>query len=383
MKTHSKNEAIQIAKVLKALIELNKVSKILDSFIPAFLNKTIHKDDGRAYLHGNFNLGSVKSGRMSSNNPNMQNLPSGSGYAKFIKSCFKAPKGYLLVTADFKALEAVINALLTKDPNKLKVYTEGFDSHCLNTYTYWKDKFTNLDPNNPEHINNIANTHEKDRSKSKAVTFALQFFGTYRTLMNNSGFSEEEAKSIVKNYEELYQTSIDWVNNKLKEASETGYVEGAFGLKLRTPVMKQVLWGSNKVPYEASAESRTAGNMLSGQSFGLLNNRAQNAFMELVYRSKHRLDILPIAAIHDALYFMIKKDAEVLKFTNDNLIECMEWQDDPNIYHDKVKLGAELEIMYPTWADSIGLPNKASIEDIEDVLMCIDICESTQNEKSK
>ncbi len=69
MQNFTKQKAIERVKVLKALIELNKVSKILDSFIPAFKDKTIDKGDGRVWLHGNFNLGSVKSGRMSSNNP--------------------------------------------------------------------------------------------------------------------------------------------------------------------------------------------------------------------------------------------------------------------------------------------------------------------------
>ena len=363
-----KSKAIERAKVLKALIELNKVSKILDSFLPVFKEKTIPKED-RVWLHGNFNLGSVKSGRMSSNSPNMQQIPSsGSIYAKPIKKCFKAPEGWLLVSADFNALEARINALLTKDPMKLQVYTRGYDSHSFNTYVYWKDKFPHIDPNDPESINSLATTNKPDRQKSKTVTFALQFFGTYHTLMNNSGFSMSEAKGICKNYEEIYKASIDWVNQELTKASKTGYVTGAFGLKLRTPIMKQVLWGSKKMPYEASAESRTAGNMLSGQSFGLLNNRAQNEFMSRVYKSKHRLDIQPIAAIHDAVYFMVKRDAETVKFVNDNLIECMEWQDDPAIYHDQVKLGAELVIHYPSWADEIPIPNKATLDQIKEIV---------------
>ena len=359
---NSREEVIKKAKILKALIELNKVGKILDSFIPVFLDKTIKKSDGSYYLHGSYNLGSVKSGRMSSNNPNMQQIPSsGTVYAKPIKKCFKPPKGWLLVSADFNALEARINALLTKDPMKLQVYTEGFDSHSFNTYVYWKDKFPHIDSTKSDQINSIANTNKSDRQKSKAVTFALQFFGTYKTLVNNSGFSEEEAKTICKNYEDIYKASITWVNQELSKASKNGYVTGAFGLKLRTPIMKQVLWGSKKVPYEAQAESRTAGNMLSGQSFGLLNNRSQNEFLTRVTNSKFALDIKPVAAVHDSVYFLIKKDYNVLHWVNDNLIECMEWQDDPAIYHDKVKLGAQLVVHYPTWAEEITIPNKIDL----------------------
>jgi len=100
----TREEAIEKAKVLKALIELNKVSKILDSFIPNFLNKTISKKD-KVYLHGGFNPTGTVSGRMSSSGPNLQQLPStGSIYAKPIKKCFQAPAGWLMVGADFNAL---------------------------------------------------------------------------------------------------------------------------------------------------------------------------------------------------------------------------------------------------------------------------------------
>jgi DNA polymerase I-like protein with 3'-5' exonuclease and polymerase domains len=118
----TREEAIQKAKILKDLIELNKVSKILDSFIPNFLNKTIPKQD-KVYLHGNFNLGGTVSSRLSSSKPNLQQIPStGSVYAKPIKKCFQAPSSWLMVGADFSSLEDRISALTTKDPNKLAVY---------------------------------------------------------------------------------------------------------------------------------------------------------------------------------------------------------------------------------------------------------------------
>ena len=64
-----KAEAIEIAKLLKALIELSAVEKILSTFISAFKEKSILKDDGYYYLHGNWNLGGTVSGRLSSSNP--------------------------------------------------------------------------------------------------------------------------------------------------------------------------------------------------------------------------------------------------------------------------------------------------------------------------
>lgn len=111
----------KVKDILESLSELKKVDKILTGFIPALLNAE-EGEDGWHYLCGFFNLGGTVSGRLSSNNPNLQNLPATGPLAKLIKSCFKAPPGWIFTGIDFHSLEDRISALTTKDPNKLKVY---------------------------------------------------------------------------------------------------------------------------------------------------------------------------------------------------------------------------------------------------------------------
>ena len=187
--------------------------------------------------------------------------------------------------------------------------------------------------------------------------------GTHITLVRNLGFPEPQAKQIEKAYHDLYVVSDQWVQAKLDEAAQRGYVEVAFGLRVRTPLLAQVIRGHRTTPYQAEAEARTAGNAL-GQSYGLLNNRAANAFMEKVWASKHRTSILPIAQIHDAIYLLIRDDLEVVEWVNENLIAEMQWQELPEIQHDTVKLGAELDLLWPSWAHPVTLPNEASAEKI-------------------
>lgn len=201
--------------------------------------------------------------------------------------------------------------------------------------------------------------------KSTNLRSYLAYGGTYITLMKNCGFDLDTAKKIEANYHELYKESDDWVQSNLKQATVDGYITGAFGLKVRTPLLQQSIF--THLSTEAQAESRTAGNAL-GQSYGLLTNRAMNEFMDRVYDSKHKLDIKPVAMIHDATYFLAKNNPEVVKWLNDNLIDCMEWQELEEIKHDKVKLGAELEIYYPDWSNPIPVPNRASIQTITDIL---------------
>ena len=90
--------------LLQALIDYSAVEKILSAFIPTF-KKATPASDGRRYIYGNFNLGGTVSGRLSSSKPNLQQIPAtGSKYAKLIKSCFQAPKGWLWVGLDYASL---------------------------------------------------------------------------------------------------------------------------------------------------------------------------------------------------------------------------------------------------------------------------------------
>lgn len=246
--------------------------------------------------------------------------------------------------------------------------TEGYDGHCLRAYYYFRDRMPDIDPTSVESINSIKKKYPELRQDSKAPTFALTYGGTYITLMKNCGFSEEQAKSIEANYHELYKESDEWVKERLAKACDDGFVELAFGLKLRTPLLKQSILGNRSTLHQAEAEARTAGNALSGQSYGLLNNRAAVAFMKRVWASKWRTSIQPVALIHDAIYLLIDDDIECLEWVNKTLIEEMSWQELPEIAHDTVKLGAELDVFYPSWENEITLPNNATQQEIKDVI---------------
>jgi DNA polymerase-1 len=207
-------------------------------------------------------------------------------------------------------------------------------------------------------INSIEVKYGPLRQKSKVPTFALTYDGTPNTLVTGSGLSITEAKAIYNAYHELYGVSDAWVAAKLDQAAKDGYITAAFGLRVRTPLLKQVIRKTSKTPYEAEAEGRSAGNAL-GQSWCLLNSRAGSEFMGLVRASDHRLDIRPSAQIHDAQYFLIRDDTSVVKYVNHHLVAASFWQDDPEIQHDEVKLGGGLSLFHPSWADEIKIPNGA------------------------
>jgi len=356
--------------LLTALVEYGKVNKILNTFLPAF-EEGILKADGSRYLHGSFNLGGTVSGRLSSSEPNMQNLPANSVFGKQIKQCFQAPHGWLLVGADFNSLEDMISALTTKDPNKLKVYTDGFDGHSLRAAMYFRDQLPHIDMSDPQSVNQLKKQDHPLRQDSKAPTFLLTYGGTYHGMMSNLGWDKEKSQAIEANYHELYVVSDDYIQKRLHQAAKDGFVDVAFGLRVRTPLLKQVIFGSSQMPYEAAAEGRTAGNAM-GQSYGLLNNRAAVAFMQKVWASKYRHDIKPVGLIHDAIYLLIRDDVNVVEWANRELIAAMQWQELPEIQHPTVKLGAALDIFWPTWAHATTLPNEADRQTI------INVCNQTK-----
>jgi DNA polymerase I len=381
---HAKDQSQK--DLLAAFIIYGKVTKILSAFIPAF-EEAINKDPSQpdvVWLHGSFNLGGTVSGRLSSSDPNLQNIPANTrvkiggveiDLGKLVKTCFVGPAGWLFTGADFNSLEDYISALTTKDPNKLAVYEKGFDGHALRAVSYFREEdpeLAKIDINDPAQVNLLKKNNHPLRQESKAPTFLLTYGGTYHGMMANLGWSEEKSKKIEAAYHELYKVSDEYVRARLEQASKDGFVAVAFGLKVRTPLLKQVVFGSRTMPYEAAAEGRTAGNAL-GQSYGLLNNRAAMAFFKRVWNSPYRYKILPVALIHDAIYILIADDLEVVTWANKALIEEMRWQELPEIQHPTVKLGAALDVFWPSWAKATTLPNDADPQTI------LKVCRETKD----
>lgn len=212
-------------------------------------------------------------------------------------------------------------------------------------------------------INSIQKKHKFLRQNSKPVTFALQYQGTHYTLMKNSGFSEEEAIEIERNYHESYKESKKWLDKEINKARKYGFVIGAFGLKIRTPILHQTVGGIKKELPIAKAEARTAGNAIQ-QSWCLLNNRALTEFLRKLRKSEYATRIRPCALIHDALYFLVDNDPDVVIWLNDNLIPCLNWNNHPAIYDPDVGLEGELSLFVPTWNNEIPLPNNITKDEL-------------------
>jgi len=355
----------EVKALIVAFIDLAKVSKIITSFIPAFKGAVL-KEDGYHYLHGSFNAVGTLSARLSCSAPNLQTIPSGSKFAKLIKDCFVAPDNYLFCGSDYNALESTVGAKLTQDPNRMKIFTEGWDSHCFNTFYYKMVDMPDIVPT-VQSVNSIKKLYPDARQDSKPVTFSLDYLGTWMTVRKSTGKTKKESIAIYDNYHNLYQVSDAWRDAHIEKAESCGFVTGAFDLRVRTPVIQQSLMNDRATTAAAEAEKRSAGNALT-QSYCILNSRSSIEFMERVRVSKYALDIKPVALIHDALYLLVRDDLEIIKWVNDNLVDCMSWNDLPELQQDSIPLGGELDIHFQSWKNPVTIPNHASIEQIIEVV---------------
>ena len=350
----------QIA-VMKAMLDWRDAQKLLTAFFPALLSSP-QAEDGWHYLCGSYNIGGTLSCRLSSSGPNMQNQPSsGARFAKVYKYMFVAPPGWVFVGADFNALEDRIDALKTKDPNKLKVYTDGFDGHSWRACFYFSDKIHGIDIHDPVSVKTVGKLFPAERQDSKAPYFALTYQGTWKTLVKNCGFTIDTAKKIEQGHKEMYKVAEQATREKLTLASKQGYLDVAFGVRVRTPLLQK--YGLSLS--HSQAEGRTVGNAW-GQSYGLLNTRAGTAFLRRV-RAENR-SVYPCAQIHDAQYFMVPREPELIQWVNKHLTDEMRWQELDEIRHPDVGLSGELDVFRFSWAKGHTLKNNASLQDVTEIL---------------
>jgi len=350
------------AELLQLLLTVSEASKVTTTFLKAFKELSVEAEDGTWRIHGDYKLTGTVSGRLSSANPNLQNLPSNSQYGKLIKGLFPAPDGFVYAGSDYNALETRVAAIISKDTALRKILLEGYDSHSLYTSVYFEDELRERGlPNGPDITAEESLVIKEEapdlRQQSKTVTFALQYGGTYMTVAKSLGVSQARAEEIVASYHALHSGVTGYYATKTAEAEDTGYYSIKNGLKLRAPGLRSL----DDTVVEKTIRSAT--NALF-QGLGMLTVDAMNVFQDAI--EEHEMDskVQMVNTIHDAIYLYVEEDADTIKWVNDTLMEIMckdftEGQDIP--------LEAELDIGY-SWVQQVTIANGEATEAIVTVL---------------
>lgn len=164
--------------VIPLLLDYAKVDKLIGTYVDGLLPHI--RPDGR--IRSSLNIAGARSGRMSSSNPNLQNIPSGGQYAKMAKSIFNVPPGHVMLQLDYSQLEVRIAAMLSQDTNLIQAYVDGVDVHRRTA-----SKAFHV----PEH-----DITKDQRRSAKTVVFGVLYGKSVRSLAKDMGISEQEARVI-------------------------------------------------------------------------------------------------------------------------------------------------------------------------------------------
>jgi len=208
-------------EVPRLLIEYRELSKLKSTYVDA-LPGFIHPLTGR--IHTSFNQTGAATGRLSSSDPNLQNIPVRTPRGEAIRRAFVAPPGALLLTADYSQIELRLLAHLSGDPAFVQAFEQGGDIHRQTAaiiFDVAQDRVT------PEM-----------RARAKTINFATIYGQGAFALSRQLGITQDDAKRFIDQYFTRFAGVRAWLDRTVAQAREKGYVETLFGRRRYIPELK-------------------------------------------------------------------------------------------------------------------------------------------------
>ncbi len=198
--------------IIPLISQQRELAKLLSTYIDA-LPELVNEKTGR--VHTSFNQAVAATGRLSSSDPNLQNIPIRTELGAEIRKAFIAERGFRLLSADYSQIELRIVASMAKDEAMMESFRKGEDIHARTA--------ANI---NGVPLDKV--THQMRRA-AKAVNFGIIYGLGYVGLAQGEGISRQQAKEFIDKYFAIHQNIKTWIDNTKKLAHEKGYVETLFG----------------------------------------------------------------------------------------------------------------------------------------------------------
>ncbi len=231
--------ALEGSKIAELLLEFRKLSKLHGTFIKGILK---HMDsEGR--VHTKFLQTATATGRLSSAEPNLQNLPVSDQFSKRIRQAVRAPEGYTLVWADYSQVELRILAHLSGDEKLIEAYREGKDIHTETA----------------KHLFGTEEIDETKRRVAKTVNFGIIYGMSPHGLSERLGIPVKEAEEYIETYFKQFPKVKEFIDRTLEEAYRKGYVKTLFGRIRPLPELRDRNYHVRSFGERAAVNARVQG----------------------------------------------------------------------------------------------------------------------------
>ncbi|HAT1595910.1 TPA: DNA polymerase I [Legionella pneumophila] len=267
------------------ILEYRSLSKLVSTYIDA-LPKRINPKTHR--VHTSYNQAVAATGRLSSSDPNLQNIPIRSEEGRLIRTAFIAPEGSLIMAADYSQIELRIMAHLSQDDNLLRAFANGWDIHAATASEIFQ---TNLD----------AVTKEQ-RRRAKAVNFGLIYGMSAFGLAKQIGVERQDAQHYIDTYFRRYPKVLEYMERTRKQAHQLGYVETLFGRRLYLPEIN-----SRNLMRQKAAERTAINGPMQGTAADIIK-KTMLAISNWEHSQKNPSAKM-IMQVHDELVFEVRLEA--------------------------------------------------------------------------
>ena len=270
--------------IVPLIFEYRELQKLLSTYIDA-IPPVLDEHDR---LHTHFVQTGTTTGRMASQDPNIQNIPVKSELGRAIRTAFIAEKGYVLASLDYSQIELRIAAFLSKDTKMIEIFKNGEDVHTSVASFVFKVP-----------INEVTS---EMRRRAKVINFGIMYGMGVMALKQNLGTSRDEAQQFLNEYFETFSGLATYLDGVKAETARRGYTETFFG-------RRRYFEGINsKIPFVRAAAERMAINAPIQGTEADIVKLAAIKIDEYITREKLEDRVFPLLQVHDELIYEIKKE---------------------------------------------------------------------------
>lgn len=267
----------------KLILENRSLSKLKSTYTDK-LPLMICERTGR--VHTSYHQATAATGRLSSTDPNLQNIPIKSEEGRRIRDAFIAPEGYTMVAADYSQIELRIMAHLSNDEGLLTAFANGIDVHTATAAEVFGVTIDNVEPNM--------------RRSAKAINFGLIYGMSAFGLAKQLGIGRGQAQEYVDLYFERYPGVKSYMDNTRADAADVGYVETLFGRRLYLPDIK-----AKNAPRRQHAERTAINAPMQGTAADII----KKAMIKVdAWLATKEFDAQMIMQVHDELVLEVKTE---------------------------------------------------------------------------